>query len=154
MNIKRYSTWHWIPTERIKGEMWRYQLPWQGKVRQGQDFVICKENFNSGVCNEGGYFFSLGSVNRIYYLSVLPSLNTDLNFHAHVLYACTAVYLCRVSGLLSELCRPSYSLWNHSHISRSVNSSVFWWFTYLVACFDVCNPQLCENALHIFHHMA
>lgn len=136
-----------MPTERIKGEVWKYQLPWQGKVRQGQGFVICKENFNSGVCNESGYFSSLGSVSRIYYLSVLPSLNTDLNFHAHVLYACIAVHLCRVSSLLLKVRRPSYSLWNHLHISRSVNSSDFWWLTYPVDCFDVCNPQLHENAL-------
>lgn len=120
MNIKRYSTWHWIPTERIKGEIWSYQLPWQGKVRQGQGFVIHK-NVNSGVCNEGGYFSSLGSVNRIYYLSVLPILNTDTNFHAHVLYACIAVYLCRVSSFLSE---SSYSLQNDLQISRPDNSSV------------------------------
>lgn len=121
MNIKRYSTWHWILTERIKGEIWRYQLPWQGKVRESQGFVICKENFNSEVCNEGGYFSSLGSVNRIYYLSVLPSLNTDLDFHFNVFYACITVYLCRVSSLLSEVHRSSYSLWNHLHISRAVN---------------------------------
>lgn len=125
MNIKRYSTWHWILTGRIKGEMGRYQLPWQGKVRETQSFVICKENLTSRVCNEGSYFSSLGSVNRIYYLSFLPSLNTDLNFHCNVLYACIAVYLYRVSNLLSEAHRSSYSLWKHLYISRSFNSSVF-----------------------------
>lgn len=150
MNIKRYGTWHWIPTERIKGEMGRYQLPWQGNVRQSPGFAICKENFNSGVCNEGGYFSSLGSVSRIYYLSVLLSLNADLNFHCNVLYACIAVYLCRISSLLSEVHRSSYSLWNHLYISRSFDSSVFWWFTYPVSCFDVFNPQSCENVLNVF----
>lgn len=75
-----------------------------------QALVICRENFNSGVCNEGGYFSRIRSVNSIYYLSVLQSLNAGLNFHVDVVFAYMAVYLYRISSFLSDVHRSSYSL--------------------------------------------